>query len=211
MGLKDYILELRGQGLPYRQIEARLGCSKGTISYHCGEGQKAKVLGRTRKRRLCPLRTKMEAFLHGRRKETRDPHAKSIGPKRIFLRDKITHFSRIGNKSKHEGYRFMFKLQDLISKIGDDPRCHWTGRVIDLANRASYHLDHLMPKSRGGDNSLKNCVLACREANQGKGDCTPREYVQLCCEVAVRRGKKILARTLARDSEFLDMLTRDLP
>jgi 5-methylcytosine-specific restriction endonuclease McrA len=211
MGLKDDILELRGRGLPYRQIEARLGCSKGTISYHCGEGQKEKTRRNTRRRRLCPLRTKMEAFLHGRRKETRDPHAKSIGPKRIFLRDKIIHFSTVGTKANRKGYKFMFKLQDLISKIGDDPRCHWTGRAINLNDRRSYHLDHLMPKSRGGDNSLKNCVLACREANQGKGDCTPREYVQLCCEVAVRRGKKTLARTLARDPEFREMLARGKP
>src|ERR1035437_3416711 len=33
--MKDKILELRKNGLSYNEISKRLGCSKGTISYHC--------------------------------------------------------------------------------------------------------------------------------------------------------------------------------
>lgn len=210
MGLGEEILRLKAQGLSYRQIEARLGCSKGTISYHCGAGQKAKTLAATRKRRLCPLRTKMEAFIHSRKKETQNPFLEVFKPKNHCLNGKIHQFAKIGNSSKHEGYRFMFKLKDLIKKIGNDPRCYWTGRKIDLSSRRSYHLDHFVPRSRGGDNSLDNCVLACREANQGKGDLTSEEYVQTSCEVAVHRGKEILARMLARDKEFRRLMIAEL-
>ena len=210
MSIKEDILRLREMGLSYRKIEERLGCSKGTISYHCGTGQKEKTLATTRKRRLCPLRTKMDAFIHGKKKEVKNPFLETFKPKNRCLSDKMIQFARIGTKAKRKGYIFMFKLKDLKKKIGDDPRCHWTGRKIDLTNRKSFNLDHLLPKSRGGDNSLGNCVLACREANQGHSDSTPEEYVQTSCEVAVHRGKEILARMLARDKEFRDLFLAEL-
>lgn len=44
--LKDRIIALRKQGKTYTEIKDELGCSKGTISYHLGPGQKAKTLNR---------------------------------------------------------------------------------------------------------------------------------------------------------------------
>ena len=40
--MKEQILQLKQEGKSYRQIQKLLGCSKGTISYHLGEGQKGK-------------------------------------------------------------------------------------------------------------------------------------------------------------------------
>lgn len=40
--MKEQILKLYRQGKSYREIQGILGCSKGTISFHCGEGQKRK-------------------------------------------------------------------------------------------------------------------------------------------------------------------------
>lgn len=211
MGLQDDILKLRGEGLSYRQIEDRLGCSKGTIAYHCGAGQKDKTLARTRVRRRNVLRVKMEAFKYGKPpREAKGPVVEYWGDPRSVLRGKRAHFSRIGNKSKHEGYNFMFTLDDLQEKIGDDPRCYWTNRSIDLGAGHVYQLDHLVARASGGDNSLANCVLACREANQGRSDTPGDGYVQVCCEVAVHRGKEILARMLARDKEFRNLLIQEL-
>jgi len=50
-GLKEKIISLAKKGLSYRQIQKKLGCSKGLISYHLGEGQKAKTYKRTIKLR----------------------------------------------------------------------------------------------------------------------------------------------------------------
>ena len=49
--MKENILKLRSMGYTYNQIQKELGCSKGTISYHLGEGQKQKTKQRSQKRR----------------------------------------------------------------------------------------------------------------------------------------------------------------
>ncbi len=49
--MKESILKLRDQGYTYNQITAELGCSKGTVAYHCGPGQQAKTLQRQRDKR----------------------------------------------------------------------------------------------------------------------------------------------------------------
>ena len=51
-GLKEDIIWLADRGESYRQIQKRLGCSKSTISFHLGEGQKEKNNARVRKHRL---------------------------------------------------------------------------------------------------------------------------------------------------------------
>ena len=49
--MRDKILELAERGLSYRGIQAELGCSKGTIAYHLGAGQKEKSVARVRDKR----------------------------------------------------------------------------------------------------------------------------------------------------------------
>lgn len=44
--------------------------------------------------------------------------------------------------------------------VSDDPQC-----------------DHVLPISRGGQNSLDNLVTACRPCNSSKGDKTPEEWL----------------------------------
>lgn len=36
-------------------------------------------------------------------------------------------------------------------------------------------LDHVMPRSRGGQSSWENLITACKQCNSKKGDCTPEE------------------------------------
>lgn len=43
---KEQILKLRSEGKTYNEIQKILGCSKGTIAYHVGHGQKQKALKR---------------------------------------------------------------------------------------------------------------------------------------------------------------------
>ena len=47
-GMETKIKTLRKKGLTYNEIKEKLKCSKGTISYHLGRGQKKKSYERTR-------------------------------------------------------------------------------------------------------------------------------------------------------------------
>jgi 5-methylcytosine-specific restriction endonuclease McrA len=71
----------------------------------------------------------------------------------------------------------------LLEKIGDNPVCYLTGRKIDLLDGKSYHLDHIIPKDKGGSNTLDNCNIACKDANQAKGNLLYHEFILLCEEV----------------------------
>lgn len=44
--LSEKILELREQGLSYREIGKQLGCTHGTAFYHCNEIQRIKNVQR---------------------------------------------------------------------------------------------------------------------------------------------------------------------
>jgi len=48
---KEKILKLRAEGKTYNEIKEITGASKGTIAYHCGEGQKQKTRERTKSHR----------------------------------------------------------------------------------------------------------------------------------------------------------------
>lgn len=51
----------------------------------------------------------------------------------------------------------------------DRQECQYCGSTRDLT------LDHVMPRSRGGNSSWLNLVTACKKCNSYKGDRTPEE------------------------------------
>jgi 5-methylcytosine-specific restriction endonuclease McrA len=54
----------------------------------------------------------------------------------------------------------------------DGGRCQYTGRPL---RPGEGNIDHVVPRSRGGETSWENCVLAAREVNARKGSRTPEE------------------------------------
>ena len=52
-------------------------------------------------------------------------------------------------------------------RIRDNDTCQYTGRKL---KRDEISLDHVVPKSRGGDNSWTNIVVASKELNRKKGN-----------------------------------------
>ncbi len=54
--LKEAIIYLDKKGLSYRKIQNQLACSKSTISYHLGKGQKEKAYDRVLKQRENDIR-----------------------------------------------------------------------------------------------------------------------------------------------------------
>ena len=191
MKIKDQILKLRELGYSYLEIQKQLKCSKGTISYHCGKGQKDKttrrrILNRGKKH---PLYTKVETFKYVKHCTVCKSKISKKDTNKVFriLYTKIIVFSRINKE-----YNYMsFTVEDLLHKIGNNPVCSLTGRPIDLMNSRSYQLDHIIPKSKGGSNTLDNCQIVCKEANQAKNDLSLDEFINLCREVVNNFDKNL--------------------
>lgn len=176
---KDEILRLRAEGKTYNEIQAELGCSKGTIAYHCGAGQKEKV--RARQKRM--LHGQIKKNLSNWRNQGEHKPREFKGFNRSWetrIKDKIRKF--------HDGQGYAvdtinFTYDDVIKKIEGEEWCYLTGRPIDKYDSATFHFDHIVPRSKGGANTLENLGIACRDANFSKNDLTLEEFLILCADV----------------------------
>lgn len=166
--MKEQILKLRKEGKTYNQIVKIVGCSKSTVCYHCGEGQKEKSAKRVKVQRK-KLYYKIQKKLLK------------------FLRSKVSDFNR-GQEN--------VDLFNFYSKVCDKPVCYLTGRKIDLENTSSYHLDHIVPRAKGGINTIENIGLATKEANFAKHDMKLNDFIQLCKEVCENQGYKVVKRLI---------------
>jgi len=62
-------------------------------------------------------------------------------------------------------------IKDLFETFGS--RCFYSGKLLDINDRGSYELDHLMPASGYNPLNKKTTVLLSKEANQKKNDNHP--------------------------------------
>ena len=163
--MKEQILELRAKGYSYNKIQKELGCSKSTISYHCGKGQKKKAYDRLVKQR------ELQPWLH-----------KSAGFFKMYKNKDISasHWDEVGYDRK--------KLKDYLETID---KCYLTGRPIDIMNFNTYQFDHIIPKSRGGKNTFENLGITTPEANFAKGNLSVEEFIDLCKDVLENFGYKV--------------------
>lgn len=186
--IKDKIIELSVKGLNYDQIAEQLNCSKGAISYHLGKGQKEKTRNRTKKRRKNPLLVKLESFFQNR---IQVPRKQNLHKTRKLIQLKIETFHKDRKMNKYN--KPTFTVEDVINKFGPNPKCYLSGEEIDLSKPRTYHFDHIIPSSRGGDNSIDNLGLCVSHVNFAKRDMTNDEFIEMCQKVvayneAVRSG-----------------------
>lgn len=177
---RDEILRLRAEGLSYRKIVDILGCSKSTVSFHCGEGQKEKYKKRQIKKRAKqhPFKSKIESFSNRFKFETLKKDKNSTTEK-VKLKNKIDTFHK-DRKNNNMYNTPTFTPQDVINKFGEHPKCYLTGQEIDIYKPSTYQFDHIVPASKGGDNSLDNLGICTKEANMSKTYHTVEEFIELC-------------------------------
>lgn len=178
---KETILAMRKDGKTYKEIRTVTGASKGTISYHCGAGQVAKSRDRTRKRRVNPLTKKANSFQN--RKTSKS------------LENRIDHFQRDNQGTEIRVVTFGWR--EVVRKFGMSTQCYLTGEPVDLNEPRTYSFDHILPVSRGGDNSIDNLGIATKVVNQAKSNLTNEEFVELCKNVLAHHGYEI--RKAARE------------
>lgn len=188
--LGSQILALKAEGKTFTQIIETLGCSRGTISYHTGVGQKIKTKTRQRNRRskIHPYKSKLERFLY--QKPNHSKRFVNLDTKtRKMLTDKIHAFHQ--ERKTKMVTQHNFTVDDVIAKFGDQPRCYLTGELIDIQQPRTYHFDHILPVDRGGDNSLDNLGLTTKNANMAKTNMTKDEFIALCKKVLIHNGYEV--------------------
>jgi len=174
--MKEQILKLKSEGKSYGEIKKILKCSKGTISYHCGKGQKEKTKNRIRKRRKNILLQKVETF---KNKKNKKESVRKFQKRNNILKTKID--SKINTT---------FTWNDVLNKFGKETICYLSGEKINLFEN-NYSLDHITPPSKGGDNSLSNLGILHRKVNSIKTDLTVEELIQWCKKILEHNNYKV--------------------
>lgn len=185
--MKEEILKLRSEGKTYDQIKEILGCSKGTIAYHCGDGQKEKTRNRVEKYRSAPLMRKIENFKARRALKSKTEKFQC----RVLSHDTRKIKTKGANRCSMKNIEMSFRSKDVIEKFGQSPKCALSGRDIDWEDSYSYTLDHIIPATRGGDNSINNLQLLHPQVNLAKSNLTDEEFIALCKEVLEYRGFQV--------------------
>jgi hypothetical protein len=176
--MKEEILKLRSEGKSYNEIVRIIGCSKGTVSYYCGDEQKQKTDTRRKKRRENILIGKTERFVYRKNKN---------------INETIRKFQKRDNSVKGSvdaNIEITFGWKDVIEKFGENTFCYLSGEKINLYND-DYNLDHMMPSSRGGDNSLDNLGITHKIVNTMKSNLTPNELIEWCKKILEFNNYKI--------------------
>jgi len=174
---KHRILELRELGKTYNEIVKIVGCSKGLVSYHCGEGQKEKT--NIRRKKQHPFSRKLYRFIS---KDNRCSGVKKTTSKSkaIHLLWKKVNWFIKQRKNSELMCDNPFTIEDVINKFGQNTTCYLTGEPIDIYQTSTYEFDHIIPRSRGGSNELDNLGLCSKRVNRAKTNMTVDEFVGLC-------------------------------
>jgi 5-methylcytosine-specific restriction endonuclease McrA len=188
--MKETILKLKSEGKSYKEIQEILGCSKGTISYHCGRGQKEKTKARRDKRRENIIKSKTDAFKYTKERE-------KINKKEVRLTkdvvESVRKFNKRDNNKKgcvDKSQNKNFTWEDVIKKFGENTFCYLSGYQINLFDN-TYNFDHIIPASKGGTNTLDNLGILSEEINRMKSDMTPEEFINMCIKILKFNGYEV--------------------
>lgn len=96
------------------------------------------------------------------------PHDQSIGTPSARIRVPtvivLSRFDKVPMKRPRFGLRGIWER--------DQGCCQYTGRKLAPGEG---NIDHVVPRSRGGETTWENCVLSDKRINSRKADLTPRE------------------------------------
>ncbi len=128
-----------------------------------------------------------------KRKQSKAPLEKykninKIKSLRSIIYGKLSRFLGTRKETSTPSKQF---VNQLLEKVQKCIYCYLTGDKIDITDSSSYSFDHIIPRSRGGDNSIDNLGICTSLANQSKTAFTLEEYIEHCKKVLINFGYKI--------------------
>ena len=186
MSYRDRILGLRDEGKTYSEIADILKCSKSIVCYHCSESRRensrARLVNRyPRWERL--LLKSCSRFINRDKRKTKDKRQRKWKRR---LREGCDDFQRRVLGRHRNNMTFSYK--DVVAKYGMNPKCYLTGEELNFLEPESYQLDHIIPVSKNGDNSLDNLGVVSPQANRVKSDLTVDELLDICRRILIHNG-----------------------
>jgi predicted transcriptional regulator len=183
MSLKEDILNLRDLGLSYNEICEKLGCCKSHVCYYINPDRKSKQLDiqKENRKKQHPFQRKLERFIL---RDYKTVTKKNTLEWRKMITNKISDFRRSNRKDSPN-----FTVKDIIDKFGENPKCYLTGDNINIYNPSEYNFDHIIPTSKGGNNTLENLGICTKQANMAKNELMLEEFIELCKRVVELHSK----------------------
>jgi len=189
--MKEEILKLRSEGKKYYEIQKALNCSKSIVSYYCGVAQKDKSRKRQAENRMKCNETTIIC------KTTNFKYCRIDKSKK--LRISSTSFQKRPNKIYEKDITLTFDWKDVIDKFGEDTFCYLSGEKINLINDKNYNLDHIVPKTRGGENNLENLGILHETVNKMKGALLNEELFEWCIKILKHNGYDVVKNKIIND------------
>lgn len=175
--MKEKILQIKEQhpDWGYKAIAKIVGCAPNTVKYYLHPTAKENSRKRvSRYRKINPLCARITHFSE--------------------IREKKKNFDKTNNgvtTYRRQKRKSLFTTSELLAKLGEYPICYLTGKSIDLDNLSSYELDHIIPVSKGGDNSLENVGICIPDANVAKGNLLIQEFLELCKKILEHHNYRV--------------------
>lgn len=179
--LANKIKKLYSEGKSKKEISNILNCNIATVYYNTDPNYKIREKFRYHAN---PIYQKIKQFFND--KDFAKQKKESTKNIKSLLLWKIINFHT--SKRGEKPMKPTFSVEDIINKFGENPKCYLTGQDIDLSKPRTYEFDHIIPKSRGGQNTLDNLGICTKEANRAKQTMTPDEFTNLCKIILENHG-----------------------
>ncbi len=161
--------------IPHKRANCRLCDAVYQRSYRKNNLEKSRAIGRASAKRAYDIPEKREIIKANRRRLWHQGKYKQRTQDYLDRLKRDDFFRWKARKS------YVHLTAEQLKQLWESQMglCALTGRSLG----SNPQLDHIVPKTRGGDDSCVNLRWLCAEANQAKRNLLDDEFIQLCREV----------------------------